>query len=55
MWLAGPFGSNAVLESSINLQTWTPLQTNALPPVGLAVSLTLSTNQNQFFGARLAP
>ena len=54
MLLTGPFGSNAIVESSSNLQAWTPVQTNALPPDGLAVSLPLNSNQNQFFRARLA-
>ena len=54
MLLTGPFGSNAIVESSANLQSWTPIQTNALPPDGLAVSLPLGINQNQFFRARLA-
>jgi hypothetical protein len=53
--LTGPSGRNVVVEASANLQTWTPVQTNALPPDGLALSVPLGTNQNQFFRARLAP
>lgn len=53
--LMGPFGSNAVLESSADLQAWTPLQTNTLPPDSFELSLPLDINQNRFFRARLAP
>ncbi len=55
MRLAGPPGRNVVVEASPNLQTWTPVQTNALLPDGLALSIPLGTNQYQFFRARLAP
>src|SRR5438094_4559748 len=41
--LTGPFGSNVVVESSGNLQAWTPVQTNALTPDGLGLSLPLET------------
>jgi sugar lactone lactonase YvrE len=53
--LAGPFGSNVVVEGSANLQAWMPVQTNTLPPDGLRLSLPLNANQNQFFRARFAP
>jgi len=43
------------VESSANLQAWTPVQTNALPPDGVVLSLPLGTDPNQFFRARLAP
>jgi sugar lactone lactonase YvrE len=55
MRLIGPSGSNAVVEASSDLAAWTPVQTNALPPFGLDVSVPLDTSQNQFFRARLAP
>src|SRR5947208_67305 len=55
MQLSGPLGSNVVVESSANLQAWTPVHTNALPPDGLDVSLSLGAKQNRFFRARLAP
>src|SRR5439155_11820197 len=55
MRLTGPFGSNAVVESSANLQAWTPIQTNALLAGVLDLSLLLRANQNRFFRARLAP
>jgi sugar lactone lactonase YvrE len=55
MQLTGPSGSNSVLEASANLQAWTPVQTNLLPPDGLNWSLPLNSAQNQFFRARLAP
>jgi streptogramin lyase len=52
--LIGPSGSTVVLEASANLATWTSVQTNALPPFGLNVSVPLGTNNHQFFRARLA-
>ena len=55
MRLNGPSGSNVVVEASANLQTWTPVQTNALPPGGLDVSVPLGTNQHQFLRALLTP
>ena len=55
MQLMGPFGSSVIVESSADLQAWTPVQTNVLPPDGLNLSVPLGTNQNQFFRARLAP
>ena len=53
--LIGPSGSNVVVESSGNLTTWMPVQTNALPAVGLHLSVPLGANQNQLFRARFAP
>jgi sugar lactone lactonase YvrE len=53
--LTGPFGSNAVLEASVNLQSWAPIQTNPIPPDGLNVSVPVGTNRNRSFRARLAP
>jgi sugar lactone lactonase YvrE len=53
--LTGPFGSNVVLEASSNLQSWTPIQTNQIPPDGLNVFVPVGTNRNQSFRARLAP
>jgi hypothetical protein len=55
MRLLGPSGSNVVVEASANLTTWTPVQTNALPPFGLDVSVPVGTNHQRFFRARLAP
>ncbi|MBI2927853.1 MAG: hypothetical protein HYY24_19345 [Verrucomicrobia bacterium] len=55
MALSGPFGSNAIVESSANLRAWTPVRTNVLPPDGLNLSLPLGADPNQFFRARLAP
>jgi NHL repeat len=53
--LTGPFGRQVIVESSANLQAWTPVQTNALPPDGLDVLVPPGTNQKQFFRAHLAP
>jgi len=53
--LTGPFGSNAVLEASSNLQSWAPIQTNQIPPDGLNLYVPVGTNRNQSFRARLAP
>ena len=55
MRVSGPFGSNAIVEASANLQAWTPLRTNALPPDGLNLSVPLGADQSHFFRARLAP
>jgi hypothetical protein len=51
--LVGPFDSRVIVESSVNLQVWTPIQTNALAPDGLEMSVPVIANQNQFFRARL--
>ena len=53
--LTGPFGSNAVIEASTDLQSWSPVQTNSLSPDGLSLSLPIGTNPRSFFRARLAP
>jgi hypothetical protein len=55
MRMSGPSGSDAVVETSANLQAWTPVQTNALTLDGVELSVPLSTNQCQFFRARLVP
>ncbi len=52
MW---PFVTNVVVESSPDFQGWTPIQTNALTPEGLDISVPLDTSQNQFFRAHLIP
>jgi len=53
--LIGPYGRNAVVEASPNLQAWAPIQTNALPSGGLNISVQVGTNQHQFFRAYLEP
>ena len=53
--LTWPFPTNVVTEASPDLQNWTPIQTNAVTPEGLGLSLPMDTNQNQFFRARLSP
>jgi hypothetical protein len=53
--LTGPFGGTAIVDSSANFQTWTPIQTNAMPSGVLDLSVSLGANQNQFIRARLAP
>ena len=55
MRMSGPSGSDVVVETSANLQAWTPVQTNALTLEGVDLSVPLSTNQCQFFRARLMP
>jgi hypothetical protein len=40
------------VEASPNLQSWTPIQTNALPTGVLYLSVPLAPNQNQFFRVR---
>ncbi|HUZ06148.1 MAG TPA: hypothetical protein VMV89_01530, partial [Candidatus Paceibacterota bacterium] len=53
--LVGPPGRDAVLEGSINLQTWAPIQTNTLSSDGWQLSLPLGTNQDEYFRTRLLP
>lgn len=53
--LTWPFPTNVVTEASPDLQNWTPIQTNAVTPEGLGLSLPMDTNQNQFFRAHLSP
>jgi len=55
MKLNGPSGRSVIVETSTNLQTWTPVQTNTFTPDGLALSVPLGGNQNHFFRARLGP
>jgi len=52
---AGPSGSNVVVETSADLQAWTPVQTNALSSGVLDLSMPLGTNQCQFVRTRLVP
>ena len=52
---AGPSGSNVVVETSADLQAWTPIQTNALSSGVLDLSMPLGTNQSQFVRTRLVP
>ena len=52
---AGPSGSNVVVETSADLQAWTPIQTNALSSGVLDLSMPLGTNHCQFVRTRLAP
>ncbi len=53
--MIGPPGRDAILEGSVNLQTWTPVQTNTLSPDGWQISLPLGTNPDEYFRARLLP
>lgn len=52
--VTGPPGSNIVVEVSSDLATWTPIQTNLMPPIGANLSLP-GTNGVGAFRARLAP
>lgn len=52
--LTGPPGSNAVVQLSTDLQNWTGVQTNTIPPIGLTTSLP-GSNTAGFFRAMLAP
>jgi len=45
----GPYGSNVVIQSSPDLQNWTPLQTNQLGPGPLYFSDPQSTTKAQSF------
>src|SRR6266480_882079 len=52
---AGPSGRNVVVETSADLQAWTPVQTNALSSGVLDLSMPLGTNHCQFVRTRLVP
>ena len=49
----GPAGRRVILESSINLQSWTALQTNSFSQSAWVLSVPVGTNQNRFFRARI--
>ena len=53
--LTGPPGRNVAVDGSVNLQTWTPIQTNSMPSDGLNLSIPVGTNQWRFFRGRLLP
>jgi DNA-binding beta-propeller fold protein YncE len=54
--VAGPSGSNVVIQASTDLQTWIPLQTNLLGSGPLYFSDPHSTNNVQrFYRAQLSP
>jgi hypothetical protein len=55
MRLIGASDRDVIVESSTNLQVWTPFQTNALSSGGLDLSILLGGDQKQFFRARRAP
>ncbi len=51
--LLGPCGRRVVVETSAELSTWTPVQTNTLPASALTLLFPLGPNRNQFFRARV--
>src|SRR5438552_1786461 len=51
----GPSGSNVVVETSADLQAWTPVQTNTLQSGVVDLSMSLGTNNCQFVRTRLVP
>ncbi len=54
--VAGPAGSNVVIQASTNLQTWIPLQTNLLGSGLLHFSDAQSpANRRRFYRAQLSP
>jgi hypothetical protein len=54
--VAGPAGSNVVIQASTNLQTWIPLQTNLLGSGLLHFSDAQSpANRHRFYRAQLSP
>jgi hypothetical protein len=53
--LAGPFGATVVVESSLDMTSWTPLQTNRLLVTGLELTIPVGTNQQRFFRAHTIP
>lgn len=52
MVLDGTPGLNVVVDTSLDLTTWVPWQTNALPSGGLPLAMPMGTN-GQFFRARI--
>jgi hypothetical protein len=55
MRVTGPSSGSLILEVSTNLQSWVPIQTNALSSGGVIVSVPLGAYQYRFFRARLVP
>jgi len=51
--LNGTPGASVIVDTSFDLATWTPWQTNALPAGGLPLATPTGTNRNQFFRARI--
>jgi hypothetical protein len=52
MRLNGTPGAGVVVDTSFDLKTWTPRQTNTLPAGGLPLAAPMGTNR-QFFRARI--
>jgi hypothetical protein len=52
--VTGPPGSNVVLQISSDLQNWTPVVTNVIPPIGANIALP-ATNGAGLLRALLAP
>jgi hypothetical protein len=52
MRLNGMSGAGVIVDTSFDLMSWTPWQTNTLPVGGLDLMMTMGTNQ-QFFRARI--
>jgi hypothetical protein len=53
--LTGPSGSNTVLQASVDLQSWTSIQTNSLGSGTLNLSVPLGTNRHGSFRVLFAP
>lgn len=53
--LIGPVGVGVVVDASGDLRFWTPIESNVFSQSGLALSVPIGTNRNQFFRARYAP
>ena len=51
--LTAPNGATVVVESSSELKTWAPCQTNTLPYGELDLEMPMGTNAQQFFRARI--
>ena len=51
--LTAPNAATVVVESSSDLKTWTPCQTNPLPYGELDLEMPMGTNTQQFFRARI--
>jgi len=54
--LTGPDTNSVVVDSSADLNNWTPVVTNTLPPGGAwPISIPIGTNVHQIYRARLGP
>ena len=51
--LTGPLSNNVIIDASTDLRSWTPVQTNGLPPGGLSFSVRLGSGPTLYLRSRL--